>query len=729
MKKVWMSILLTVIMMSCFFFISPTVKSKEFPPLSRSPSLVVDYNGTGDYQLIQDAIDNATDGDEIYISPGEYFENLIINNTVSLIGSNDGTVSLIGNLSIPIIDINANSCQITKLSIMGSDKTIVYDEHNRLGIHIKSSGISINNCIFYNNLSNGILIEQTTNNNIIHNNVFNSSNGIVNYNSNELSIQNCTFYDNHCGIEIVNSNGCIINNNKLMESYWGISIIDSEDINIFSNQLDESWKDISLERSNKIVVINNTITNGNQGIELDDSSGNNIIENNQFSCSWYSIRSLGGDRNQILNNTCIGGSTGIELSGSNWNIVTENLVKGQSYYGIDLSSSENNQVTHNTIQDIESNGISVYFHWDLTYEEGMNRGNNIISNNYIESKGIGISLRRTGNINLKNNSLENCGLFYVGNCYINQNEKQIEKSNTINGKPIYFFKGLSNFEIPMDASQIKLLECSDIIIENRALEYSPLPIVLRTCERIVIRNNTMNNVMNGIEIVNSNNITIINNQIKGIEEVFSFSLHRSGIYMSWSNDNIILNNSIVNVKSDGICLYGSHRNLIEYNIFSSTESVGLGIYYESNYNVINNNIICNNAGYGIEISSGNNNIIKNNEIHNNNLFYTHHEADILESQWSSNNVFINNTGSFKHGYNLEEDDDSSEIETARIIAVIIMVTVPLVIGFSIGLIIFIHKRKSVSPVDQSGEISREDSPTPSPALEKPNSLENDSLNP
>ena len=653
--------------------------------------IIVDINGDGDYLSISNAINNSKYGDEIYICPGEYYENITINHELSLIGTNVNDVIIIGDLSVPIIDINADNCNIINITLLGFNNGIIYNDFSFVGIRINSSNNYINKCIFHETIYNGILIEQKTNN-IINNCIFNNTYGIINSNSNELIISNNAFNENQCGIDfdfLINSK---IKNNIFTDCYRGINILDSNDLNISCNFFSKGWNDISIISSNRIMIYENCIEEGNQGIQLSDYSKYCMVLNNQLECGRYSIRSLDSDNNQILNNTCNGGSIGIDFSHSDWNIVNYNIIKGQSYYGIDLKSSENNQICYNLIQDVESNGISVSFNWDLSYNECMKRGNNNISHNHIESNGIGISLRRTGYIELKNNSLINCGLFYVGNCYINRNEMQIEKSNTINGDPVYFFKGLSKINIPMDAAQIKLLECSDIIIDNRTFDYSPSPIVLRTCDRIIIRNNTMNKVMNGIELDNSNNNTMINNKIYGILNQYSFSLHRSGIDISTSNDNVISNNTIMNVKSAGVGLFRSDRNLIEYNYINNGQSVGMEIHTNSNFNTIQYNTILNNADYGMELSNANYNTIMFNDFSNNSLVYTHRQVDIFESDHSHDNLFINNSGTFMHGYHFFDEDESfsikwSEVSNIKIDEIIKMLLALLL--FSIPLTMFI----------------------------------------
>ena len=51
-------------------------------------TIYVDANGGADYTKIQDAIDNASDSDTVFVYNGTYYENLVVNKKIGLIGEN-----------------------------------------------------------------------------------------------------------------------------------------------------------------------------------------------------------------------------------------------------------------------------------------------------------------------------------------------------------------------------------------------------------------------------------------------------------------------------------------------------------------------------------------------------------------------------------------------------------------------------------------------------------------
>jgi parallel beta-helix repeat protein len=92
--------------------------------------LYVGGGGSGNYSKIQDAIDNASDNDTIYVYSGMYNENIVINKSISLLGQQRETTILLGANGSDIILLQDCSAVLTGFTIQKYDKT------NDIGIGI-----------------------------------------------------------------------------------------------------------------------------------------------------------------------------------------------------------------------------------------------------------------------------------------------------------------------------------------------------------------------------------------------------------------------------------------------------------------------------------------------------------------------------------------------------------------------------------------------------------------
>ena len=82
---------------------------KTSKPISNGNILYVGGNGTGNYTKIQDAINNASNGDTVFVYNGTYYENVVIDKSINLIGEDRNSTIIdgvgIGNV-ITITDDN-----------------------------------------------------------------------------------------------------------------------------------------------------------------------------------------------------------------------------------------------------------------------------------------------------------------------------------------------------------------------------------------------------------------------------------------------------------------------------------------------------------------------------------------------------------------------------------------------------------------------------------------------
>jgi hypothetical protein len=186
------------------------------------------------YISIQSAINDASNGNQIIVYPGTYYENVTINKPLILCGKNPNSWHIVENT---IIDANYNG---TAVCIANQDTTLsgfTIRNGSYYGVYSGSYGtIRINNCIIKNNGQDGIngsgLGTTLINNNIIYGHSTAGINLCMLLDS--LSITNNMIYDNFSGILLSEDYAYInsVQNNTIVGSSYGIISATADDPNI-----------------------------------------------------------------------------------------------------------------------------------------------------------------------------------------------------------------------------------------------------------------------------------------------------------------------------------------------------------------------------------------------------------------------------------------------------------------------------------------------------------------
>jgi parallel beta-helix repeat protein len=275
--------------------------------------------------------------------------------------------------------------------------------------------------------------------------------------------------------------------------------------------------------------------------------------------------------------------------------ITEFTVEGATRWisaGIYLDYADYCNISNNNCPN-NSDGI---------YLENSN--NNIITNNNCTNNSDGIYLDGSNNNKLTGNILFENGIFLSG-FSLSHYEHEIDESNTVNGKHVYYWKDVEGGRIPDGAGQVILVNCTNVVVEKQNLNNASVGTEVAFSSRITIKNNNYSNNMEGIYLEYSNENSISNNNC---------SNNGDGIDIGYSNENSISNNNCSN-NWNGIFLYKSNENSISNNNCSNNFA-GIPIY-ESNNNSISNNNCLNNYLNGISLWDSNNNLIYlNNFIDN-----------------------------------------------------------------------------------------------------------------
>jgi parallel beta-helix repeat protein len=192
------------------------------------------------------------------VHKGVYYENIVANKSVSLVGEDKNLTVIDGNGTSSVIFILADNVRVENFTLRKS------------GIFPYDSGIRIER-------SRGNLIS----NNIISNNydgisLFSSSSDAV--------ISGNIISNNYGGITLIASSDAVISGNIISNNYkyGGISLFSSSNNVISGNIISNNYGGISLSSSSNNVISGNTIAlNGYCGISILYSS-NNIVYRNNF---------------------------------------------------------------------------------------------------------------------------------------------------------------------------------------------------------------------------------------------------------------------------------------------------------------------------------------------------------------------------------------------------------------------------------------------------------------
>ena len=133
--------------------------------IATGSTVYVADHGNADYIKIQDAIDSVNSGDTIYVYNGYYFENLIINKTIYLIGEDKSNTTIDGSGDNAIV-ISTDGAEIRDFTIKNGTNGIMINDSREntildntimdtnFGVYLDNK--SFNNTIYNNNFINNI---------------------------------------------------------------------------------------------------------------------------------------------------------------------------------------------------------------------------------------------------------------------------------------------------------------------------------------------------------------------------------------------------------------------------------------------------------------------------------------------------------------------------------------------------------------------------------------------
>ena len=333
--------------------------------------LYVGGSGPGNYTNIQDAIDDASDGDTVFVYSKTYYENLIVDVSIELMGEDRNNTVIDGQEQGDVIKLTVDGVKISGFTLRKC-KGVPLEDYGAV-LAIETDNHTITNNKICDNKDSGIHLEKS------HNNVI-SGNYIV---------DNCMH-----GIYLLRSSNNLISNNIVENSdIWGIGAAIR----------------VQLTSSANNIIVNNYVKNNGRGI-VDSGLSNNISNNDIVNNGWGIA--LAGELNNIKNNYVANNNKGIYVNDL-FNNISNNTIINNKKYGLKIVGSQIN-ITNNEI--INNNyGTGILLHGQ----------NNYFANNYVIGSNIGIMVSSKSSKIIKNEIKNN------GDGVIIEDKSNIIKDNTI----------------------------------------------------------------------------------------------------------------------------------------------------------------------------------------------------------------------------------------------------------------------------------------------------------
>ncbi|KYK25628.1 hypothetical protein AYK25_04970 [Thermoplasmatales archaeon SM1-50] len=258
----------------------------NFTLIEKGHWFYVGGSGSGNYTRIQDAIDNASDGDTVFVydDSSPYYQIVRIKKSINLIGENYVTTIIDGNHSGDVVAISKSSVNL--------------------------SGFTIRNSGEYPSISAGIQLFTGLGDITIFDNILsNNYQGIDNYANSRIHIYNNIFSENSRGIDFFYGKSCSVHNNLFVHNSYGITALGAlgGSNSIFSNEFRGNDIGINFFRYQKAEIYRNNFINNTKHAHFVNDQG--FLINAYDKQTWY--RNYWDDCNNLIVKVIVG-------EGRNW---------------------------------------------------------------------------------------------------------------------------------------------------------------------------------------------------------------------------------------------------------------------------------------------------------------------------------------------------------------------------------------------------------------------------
>jgi len=631
------------------------------PQDARAATLEVGGFGPGNFTSIQSAIDWAIPGDTIFVHEGTYHEKVVVSKTLTLQGERKENTTVVGFGTGDVIQVTASNVQVSGFTVTNGSVGIELDyvvncliegniaHSNGYGMSIYSSDSNtIRRMEVHSNSNVGIMIYRSKNNLITENTV--TSNGwfgiiasISQYNTiSDNKASNNVFSDIHLGT----STNTIVTGNEITDGgihiapypvpfpelleHWNTHTIDPSNTvngkpvyyykNMTGGIVPPDAGQVIVVNCTNLTVQNQDISNSSIGIIIGFSKNTRVVNNTVSANRLQGVYVLRSDGTSIANNTIASsGEDGLLVVDSTGSSLSENSVMSNSLNGITLRRVVRGNVSSNLIRQNGLSGVELSSSPSAT-----------VLWNTIGTGGLaGIRIRESEGIVADGNLMTGGGFQIEGRELEYWNTHTITEANSIDGRPVRYWKNATGGTVPPDTAQVILANCVDVIVRDQNISNATLGIQISYSDRTMLENNTVrSNSLVGayLHFSDSNTITAGN-----------FGGNGLGLYLYASQGNVIRSNDISHNVDGGVRLRSGDSNTVAENTLTANRGGGVLVEF-SDLNAVEDNRI-SDSDTAISLASSPFSYIRRNSMERNGVFIYAGSLD----DWNTHVIETSNT--------------------------------------------------------------------------------------
>jgi parallel beta-helix repeat protein len=601
-------------------------------PIEGARTYIVDDSGFANFNTIQEAVVAASNGDTIYIKPGEYNEEVILNRSLTLmpLTGENGPIILKGDGLETGITITAEGCSLQGLTIQDFAGPAIYVQSSRNTIKknvFKNANPAIlvrgshENTITGNTIidSQGAvaLWENSTDNLVSENDILGCNVSIIVREAAKNKILSNKISDAYWGIWLENAASCQIESNDVKSQRFGIWLLNSSTINVSLNKvrIDDSasgiTNGINLANASGTLLQSNEVNDGAIGLLISNSKNNRMMDNS-ISGSTNAVFIKDSDSQELKNNIIRAAEYGIRMENSSKNFLIQNRIENGTI-GFELGLSRLNNISENQLSGITDTAVQI-----------SSSNENTLLGNRIADSPKGIILLESSANRLVANRFQNVEWSLYAEAETKEGfNNSIDESNVVDSVPIVYLFGRFGGQIQdRDIAHLTLAYCENVTVKNTAITNDAV-FLFDSKKNRILENNISGSF--GMRLVQSNENEISGNRLLGNKF--------SGMFLYASDLNQIAGNNASRNSQNGISLLSCNQNIIRDNVVDENAATGIWLNLSHDNQVYQNNISRNPLGLQVMLSTG------NKIFHNNFLGNKEHSQDLGgNNSWDNGNV-------------------------------------------------------------------------------------------